>query len=91
MQDQVKAHITDLMLSAPPRVRAQLREALSIVSSHDFPARWPTLLPHLIEKLGGSGGAEGARAAAADLSLINGVLSTADSIYQRYRSVVARI
>lgn len=39
-QDQVKTHITDLMLSAPPRVRAQLSEALSIISSHDFPARW---------------------------------------------------
>lgn len=40
LQDQIKAHITDLMLSAPPRVRAQLSEALSIISSHDFPAKW---------------------------------------------------
>lgn len=52
VQDQVKAHITDLMLSTPPRVRAQLSEALSIISSHDFPARWPSLLPHLVEKVG---------------------------------------
>lgn len=51
----MKAHITDLMLSAPPRVRAQLSEALSIISSHDFPAKWPSLLPHLVDKMGGSG------------------------------------
>ena len=74
LQDQIKAHITDLMLSAPPRVRAQLSEALAIVSGHDFPARWPQLLPHLVEKL-----------AATDPQTLHGVLGTADSIYQRYR------
>lgn len=66
------------MLSAPPRVRAQLSEALSIISQHDFPARWPSLLPHLVDKLG-----------SADPAVVNGVLSTADSIYQRYRCVCA--
>ncbi|KAL4452248.1 hypothetical protein ABPG75_007910 [Micractinium tetrahymenae] len=73
-KDQIRAHITDLMLSAPPRVRAQLSEALSLISAHDFPARWPSLLPHLVDKLGSG-----------DQQLANGVLSTADSIYQRYR------
>jgi exportin-2 (importin alpha re-exporter) len=73
-KEQVKSHITDLMLSAPPRVRSQLSEALSIISSHDFPARWQSLLPHLVDKL-----------ASPDPQLVNGVLSTADSIYQRYR------
>lgn len=76
-KDAIKAHITDLMLRAPPRVRAQLSEALSIVSSHDFPARWQGLLPHLVQKLA---------AGADDPPLANGVLSTADSIYQRYRN-----
>ena len=75
-KEQVKAHITDLMLCAPPRVRAQLSEALSIISAHDFPARWQGLLPHLIEKLSTD-----------DMQLMNGVLTTADSIYQRYRRV----
>jgi exportin-2 (importin alpha re-exporter) len=73
-KDAIKAHIVDLMLSAPPRVRAQLSEGLSIMSLHDFPARWPGLLPHLVEKLG-----------TADLGTLHGVLGTADSIYQRYR------
>eukprot|EP00887_Chlorella_sp_A99_P002133 scaffold21.g2133.t1 len=76
-KDAIKAHITDLMLRAPPRVRAQLSEALSIVSSHEFPARWQGLLPHLVQKLA---------AGADDPPLANGVLSTADSIYQRYRN-----
>jgi exportin-2 (importin alpha re-exporter) len=76
-KEQVKAHITDLMLSAPPRVRAQLSEALSIISSHDFPARWQGLLPHLVAKLGSP-----------DPQLVAGVLSTADSIYLRYRCVL---
>lgn len=73
-KDQVKAHITDLMLNTPPLVRAQLSEALTIISSFDFPKEWPTLLPQLIEKL-----------RIEDESVLNGVLSTADAIYQRYR------
>lgn len=73
-KEQVKAHITDLMLSAPPKVRAQLSEALTIISAHDFPQRWQSLLPQLLEKL-----------ASDDPQLLNGVLSTADSIYRRYR------
>lgn len=73
-KDQIKAHITDLMLSTPPLVRAQLSEALTIISSFDFPKDWPTLLPQLIEKL-----------KIEDESVLNGVLSTADAIYHRYR------
>lgn len=73
-KEQIKAHITDLMLKAPPLVRAQLSEALTIISSHDFPTHWPTLLPQLLEKL-----------QTQEASLLNGVLTTADSIYHRYR------
>lgn len=40
MQDLIKHLITSLMLSTPPRVRAQLSEALTIISTHDFPAKW---------------------------------------------------
>lgn len=73
-KEQIKAHIIDLMLSAPPRVRAQLSEALTIISEHDFPRRWEGLLPQLLDKL-----------KTEDANMLNGVLSTADSIYQRYR------
>ena len=40
VQEQIKGLITGLMLSTPPVVRAQLSEALSIISEHDFPTRW---------------------------------------------------
>ena len=73
-KEQIKTHIIDLMLSAPPRVRAQLSEALTIISQHDFPRKWEGLLPQLIAKL-----------SAEDPSVLNGVLTTADSIYHRYR------
>ena len=51
IQEQIKSLLTGLMLSTPPLVRAQLSEALSVISSHDFPRKWATLLPELIERL----------------------------------------
>ena len=51
VQEQIKSLLTGLMLSTPPLARAQLSEALSVVSSHDFPRKWATLLPELIERL----------------------------------------
>lgn len=51
LQEQIKSLLTGLMLSTPPLVRAQLSEALSVISSHDFPRKWATLLPELIERL----------------------------------------
>ena len=51
VQEQIKALIINLMLHTPPSVRAQVSEALTIISSHDFPARWQGLLPELIAKL----------------------------------------
>ncbi|KAH7622261.1 putative Exportin-2 [Nannochloris sp. 'desiccata'] len=73
-KEQIKTHIIDLMLSAPPRVRSQLSEALTIISQHDFPRKWEGLLPQLIGKL-----------TAEDPTVLNGVLTTVDSIYHRYR------
>ena len=71
----MKASITGLMLSTPPAVRAQLSEALTIISAHDFPAAWPALLPDLI-----------ARLASADAAEVQGVLETGNAIYKRYRN-----
>ena len=64
------------MLSTPSLVQSQLSEALSVICSHDFPVRWPTLLPELVERLTSS----------YDLHVINGVLATANSIFKRYRN-----
>lgn len=73
---QIKQLLTGLMLNTPPLVRAQLSEALTLISSHDFPAAWPQLLPELVERLAGANG---------DVAVINGVLQTANSIFKRYR------
>ena len=73
-QGQIRAALPGLMLSTPPLARAQLSEALSVISGHDFPARWPELLPELIRRLGSGTPAE-----------VAGVLETANSIYKRYR------
>jgi hypothetical protein len=78
-QTQIKALITTLMLSAAPLVRAQLGEALALISDHDFPAQWPTLLPELVQQLGSS----------EDLAVINGVCQTANSIFKRYRDQIS--
>lgn len=74
-QEQIKGLITGLMLSTPPVVRSQLSEALSIISEHDFPARWQGLLPQLIDRL-----------KSGDINTMNGVLETLNSIYKRYRN-----
>lgn len=72
---QIKGLLPSLMLSTPPLVRAQLSEALTIISTQDFPHKWPRLLPELKEKLVGG-----------DLSVVNGVFQTANSIFKRYRN-----
>ena len=62
------------MLSTPPIVRAQLSEALSIISAHDYPAKWPQLLPELLQRLKSGTAAS-----------VTGVLETINSIYKRFR------
>ena len=51
-QAQIKSALLGLMLNTPPRVQAQLSEALSIICAFDFPAKWPGLLTELVQKLG---------------------------------------
>jgi exportin-2 (importin alpha re-exporter) len=63
------------MLSTPVSVQRQLTEALAIISKHDFPQNWPSLLPELV-----------ARTADADFRVVNGVLQVANSIFKRYRT-----
>ena len=47
---------------------------VSIISKHDFPAKWPSLIPHLSSKL-----------STPDLLVIKGVMITANSIFKRFR------
>ncbi|KAG6546655.1 hypothetical protein Mapa_011844 [Marchantia paleacea] len=74
-KEQIKALIVGLMLNTPPKIQSQLSEALAIISNHDFPAKWPLLLPELVANLRSS----------TDLHVINGILSTANSIFKKFR------
>lgn len=50
----------------------QVSEALAIISTTDFPAKWPSLLPDLVQRMGTN-----------DFAAIHGVLVTANSIFKR--------
>ena len=73
-KEQIKGLFVGLMLSMPPKIRAQLSEALCIIANSDFPEKWQSLLPELLSKM-----------QSGDYAVINGVLITADSVFRRYR------
>lgn len=50
----------------------QLSEALSIISKHDFPAKWESLLPQIV-----------ARMETQDPYIIHALMMTANSIFKR--------
>ncbi|KAH0450584.1 hypothetical protein IEQ34_021276 [Dendrobium chrysotoxum] len=71
----IKDRIVALMLSSSPRIRSQLSESLSIISSYDFPQSWPSLLPELVSYLRSE----------KDYAKINGLLGAANSIFSKFR------
>ncbi len=75
-KETIKTHLVELMTNAAPDVQRQLGEAVSIVAKHDFPEHWSSLLSQLVAKL-----------ATNDLTIIKGVMLTANSIFKRYRYV----
>ena len=72
----VKQNILNLMCAVPNDVQKQLSEALTIISAHDFPEKWPGLLPDMVTKF-----------TSQDLHIINGVLRSANAIMKRFRYV----
>ena len=70
----VKEHVVGLMLASTPLVQAQVSETLALISATDFPGQWPTLLPELVARVNVAG---------SDYAVINGVLTTANSIFKR--------
>ncbi len=51
-KDNIKKHMVHMMCITPPEVQRQLSEAVAIMSKYDFPAKWPTLIPELVSKMG---------------------------------------
>ncbi|CAG0901076.1 unnamed protein product [Cyprideis torosa] len=70
----VKEFVVDLMLRSPEIVLKQLSEAVSIIGKHDFPKKWPELVPYMTTKF-----------QSGDFHVINGVLRTASSLFQKYK------
>lgn len=72
----IKNHLVDLMCTAPPQIQKQCSEAIALIAQVDYPKQWDNLLPELIQKFH-----------APDMSVVNGVLATANSILKRFRYV----
>uniref|UniRef100_A0A2R5LMM5 Exportin-2 n=1 Tax=Ornithodoros turicata TaxID=34597 RepID=A0A2R5LMM5_9ACAR len=73
-RSSVKEMVVGLMLRSPEQIQRQLSDAVSIIGREDFPARWPNLLPEMINHF-----------QSGDFHVINGVLHTAHSLFKRYR------
>ena len=61
------------MLKSPSGVQKQLSAAIAIIGQEDFPAKWPNLIGEMVTKF-----------ATGDFHVINGVLQTAFSIFEKY-------
>ncbi|KAJ0171405.1 hypothetical protein K1T71_012955 [Dendrolimus kikuchii] len=70
----IKTLIVNLMLKSPEAIQRQFSDAVSIIGKCDFPEKWPSLIPEMVEKF-----------ATGDFHVINGILRTAHSLFKRYR------
>ncbi|XP_049879838.1 exportin-2 [Pectinophora gossypiella] len=70
----IKTLIVNMMLKSPEAIQRQFSDAVSIIGKSDFPEKWPSLIPEMVEKF-----------ATGDFHVINGVLRTAHSLFKRYR------
>jgi exportin-2 (importin alpha re-exporter) len=75
-RESIKSHLVELMCSTPAEVQRQLAEAVTIISTHDFPGNWSTLLPHLVQKMDTQ-----------DIHVLHGVMLTTNSILKCFRNV----
>jgi exportin-2 (importin alpha re-exporter) len=75
-RETVKNHLVELMCTVPPQIQAQISETISLVAEVDYPEKWTNLLPDLVNRM-----------KSPDLAVVNGVLSTANSIFKRFRYV----
>lgn len=81
----VKAGLTAAMLSVPVLVRRQLSEVLAIIAEHEYPEKWPELVPALggrLQELVESGGGVGG--GSVDWLAVQGVLETLHAVFERY-------
>ncbi|KAL7612913.1 hypothetical protein Lser_V15G08803 [Lactuca serriola] len=80
-KEQIKTLIVPLMLSATRKIQSQLSEAIAMIGNSDFPKLWPDLLPGLKSSLETAINAN-------DFASVNGILSTLNSLFKRFRQEV---
>mmetsp|Transcript_13898 Transcript_13898/g.41394 ORF Transcript_13898/g.41394 Transcript_13898/m.41394 type:complete len:969 (+) Transcript_13898:177-3083(+) len=72
----IKTHIVKLvcLCGAFGDVKQQLSQALTLIAASDFPAKWPDLLPEIVQNLRSS-----------DKNTLSGMLLIANSVLKRFR------
>ena len=78
IKTQVKDNLLQLFLSVAELLQSQLSEAMALIASHDFPAKWQTLLPGLLPQLETA-------TTQKDYKRVTGLLQILHSICKRYR------
>jgi len=71
----IKGGVVQAMTTLPSALQLQLGEAITIIANTDFPSSWPNLVDDLISNM-----------SASDMTITNGVLQTAHSIFKRWRA-----
>ena len=72
-RNTIKTHVVNLMLSSPQAIQKQLSNSIAIIGQQDFPEKWESLIPEMVSKF-----------QSGDFHVINGVLQTAFSIFEKY-------
>ncbi|KAH9278018.1 Exportin-2 [Echinococcus granulosus] len=75
-REQLKAQLINAMLTSTGASQHMLSEAIGLIGREDFPARWPSLLPDIIQRITQLG---------TELDSVQGLLYTAHSLFKRYR------
>ncbi|KAF8511326.1 CAS/CSE protein [Gautieria morchelliformis] len=77
IRNQLVPAMIALSSPADKALRAQIAESVSVVAEHDFPQKWPELIDQLVASLSTN-----------DYAVSLGVLETAHSIFNRWRSAI---
>eukprot|EP00934_Nitzschia_sp_Nitz4_P009244 Nitzschia sp. Nitz4//scaffold21_size171442//24428//27509//NITZ4_002145-RA/size171442-processed-gene-0.41-mRNA-1//-1//CDS//3329542363//9234//frame0 len=75
-RNTIKENLVELMCTVPPIIQSQISESISLIADVDYPKNWQNLVPALVQKLNSP-----------DMAVVNGVLSTANSIFKSFRYV----
>jgi len=75
-KEQIRASIFEAMLQSKGSVQRCLAETIVMIAATDFPHHWPAIAADMVKEM-----------SATDLSRVEAALSTAHSVFTRYRKV----